>query len=85
MIGFLGCHSRKVCSLLPVSGVIIVVDPVTKGPAAWRAFPDDDDAVAIGVGFEFGGYDAYVTQVIPQASVAEGDDRERQGVELIFR
>jgi hypothetical protein len=49
MIGFLGCHSRKVCSLLPVSGVIIVVDPVTKGPAAWRAFPDDDDAVAIGV------------------------------------
>ena len=84
MVGLLGGQPRQVRSLLPISGIIIVIDPVTQGPSVCRTLPDDDDAVAIHVGFKVGGRDDYVAQVVSQADVAKGDDRERQGVELVL-
>ena len=77
-------EAGQVRPLLPVASVVIIVDPMSQGPACRRALAGDDHAVAVQVRFDAGGKDENISQGVLQAGLADGHDRDRDRVELVF-
>ena len=78
-------ESGQVGLLLPVSGIIVIVDPVTKGSDRGRAFAGDDDTIPVHVDFESGRHHAEISHAILQPRPAFRHEGDGQRAPMIFR